>query len=69
MHVAEAARLREEVERLLWMIARYDVENLTDQRQHVLCRLRAAESRAAALGIGDLYTEVLQDPSPKSIKW
>ena len=61
----EFASLIQRAEHLLWVIARYDVENLTGTRRSVLDQLRAVEERAGRLGINsnELYREVLQSQS------
>jgi len=61
----EFASLIQRAEHLLWVIARYDVENLTGTRRSVLDQLRAVEERAGRLGINsnELYREVLQSRS------
>lgn len=69
MQSVELTDLVDQAERLLWMLARYDVEGLSDQRRHVLGRLHELESRAKVLGIPDFYTQVLQNAAPKFIKW
>lgn len=69
MQSVELTDLADQAERLLWMLVRYDVEGLSDQRRRVLGRLRELESRAGVLGVPDLYTQVLQNTAPKFIKW
>jgi hypothetical protein len=59
----EFAGLVQRAEHLLWVIARYDVENLSGTRWNVLGQLRAVEESASQLGIKseELYREVLQN--------
>jgi hypothetical protein len=57
----EFAGLVERAEHLLWVIARYDVENLSGTRRNVLDQLRTVEERAGQMGVNseELYREVL----------
>jgi hypothetical protein len=66
----EFAGLVQRAEHLLWVIARYDVENLSGTRRNVLGQLRAVEERASRLGVNseELYREVLQNRSPRSLE-
>jgi len=57
----EFAGLIERAEHLLWVIARYDVENLSGTRRNVLDQLRSVEESARRFGVNshELYREVL----------
>ncbi|MBZ5578659.1 MAG: hypothetical protein LAP40_19020 [Acidobacteriia bacterium] len=68
MYSAELTDVLLQAQHLLWMLARYDVEGLSDQRRQVLRRLREAEARASELGVPDLYLQVLQNEVPKFIQ-
>jgi len=68
MHSAEQTDVVVQAENLLWILARYDVEGLSDQRRRVLRRLREVEARASDLGVPDLYTRVVQSEAPKWIQ-
>jgi len=61
MSSSEILGVVERAEHLLWVIARHDVENLSDRPTDVLRRLRELEARAAHLGVTDLYQEVLRE--------
>ena len=68
MYSAELTDVLAQAQQLLWMLARYDVEGLSDQRRHVLRRLREVEIRASELGVPDLYLQILQNEAPKFIQ-
>ena len=53
---------------LLRVLARCDVENLSVQRVSVLRRLRQVETRAAELGVSDLYGEVVRNPVTRRLQ-
>jgi hypothetical protein len=61
MPVFELAGLMERAEHLLWVIARSDVEDLSEQRPRALQRLHEVESRASELGVSNLYQEIFQN--------
>lgn len=61
MNSSEILEVVERTEHLLWVIARHDVESLSDRRTDVLRRLRELEVQAAHLGVTDLYQEVLRE--------
>lgn len=60
MPTSELAGLMERAEHLLWVIARSDVEDLSEQRPAVLQRLNEVEERAAQLGVSNVYEEIFQ---------
>ena len=68
MYSTKRAELRERAEHLLWVIARFDVEGLSEQRRAVLRQLQDLEEYAGRLGIFDLYREVLRSASLQPIK-
>ena len=68
MSSTDLQELRERAEHLLWVVARCDVESLSDQRRGVLRQLQNLEERAGRLGIPDLYREVLRSTSLQPIK-
>ena len=61
MNSSEIRAVVERAEHLLWVIARHDVESLSERPADVLRRLRELEARATQLGVSDLYQEVLRD--------
>jgi hypothetical protein len=63
MHSPELAEIVHRAERLLWIIARSDVENLSASRPSLLRQLDELERRAAFSHHPDLYREVLQSAS------
>jgi len=60
MGSSELKGMVERAEHLLWVIARHDVESLSERPAGVLRRLRELETRAIQLGVTDLYREVLR---------
>ena len=60
MKNSDLSSLVERAEHLLWVIARQDVESLSEQRPTVLRRLQELEESARRLGVPDLYQEVLR---------
>jgi len=68
MYSTELAELRERAEHLLWVIARCDVESLSEQRAGVLRQLHQLEERAGRLGVFDLYREILRSDSLRPVK-
>ena len=59
MRTSELTTLVERAEHLLWVLARYDVERLTDRRSGVLRSLGELEQRAHQLGVTNLYEKIL----------
>ena len=59
MHTSELTTLVERAEHLLWVLARYDVERLTERRSGVLRCLGELEQRARQLGVTNLYEKIL----------
>lgn len=60
MNTPEITQVVETAGHLLWVIARQDVESLSEQRPGILRRLHELEQRACGLGVDDLYREVLR---------
>ncbi|GEM_PF-3383256 len=60
---SELAQVVERAEHLLWVIARQDVDCLSNQRRPVLRQLQELEAHARNLGAADLYAEVLRGSS------
>ena len=65
----ELTRLLRRAEFLLWVLARCDVEDLTEQRHYILRRLGEVEARTAQLGATDLYDLVLQSTTQGFLQW
>ena len=61
MNGSEIQGVVERAEHLLWVIARHDVESLSERPTDVLRRLRELEAQASRLGVPDLYQEVLRE--------
>jgi hypothetical protein len=60
MNTPELTRVVERAEHLLWVLARQDVECLSERRGGILRRLQELEESARSLGVSDLYQEVLR---------
>ena len=62
MQFSGLAELVQRAQRLLWVIAMCDVENLSAQRHRVLCQLRDLEAQMPNFRLSDLYEEILLSP-------